>query len=459
MIEKSGAGRTAQLSDWVEHVRLVDGATAVASLAKLHILDTFAVAVAGMNTAQVSTIASFLDEGIAPNGASLGLGSPRYLEASSAALINGVAAHSLDFDDQSYRVYGHTSTVVLPALLALAQENGNSGSELITAFLVGTEAASKIGRVMNPSHFQRGWHSTGTLGALGAAVGCARLLGLGAIKVSHALGLAAVRSGGLRANNPTMAKAYQAGQAAQAAVISAKLAAAGMTACESILEAPTGFGAVYNYPDSLDFSSFDSLGKPWEVAEPGMVIKRYPACSSMATALDAMGALLDTEFATEDIEKIECVVTPLTAESMSVSLPETGYAGKFSIPFCLASLALYGKVELDSFDDAVLLDEQFRAIADRVTIRVDESDGWAPEKGPEAVTLTLTLRGGRQVSERRSVPTWGCGATLAVPDILAKAKYCFSRSLGANDTEFLSNKFRSLESESSLDFLRLPDWG
>lgn len=447
-------GPTAQLSTWIERVSLEDAL--VLERAKLHILDTLAVAIAGGGAPQVRALAQFHDASMAVDGSSVALGVDRPVEASVAALINGAAAHALDFDDQSYRVYGHTSAVVLPAALALAQENSNTGADLIAAFVVATEAVSKIGRALNPSHFHRGWHSTGTLGALAAAVACSKLLRLDARETSHALGLAAVRSGGLRANNPTMAKAFQAGQAAQAGVVAAKLAAAGVTACTSVLEAPTGYAAVFNHGDPPDFSALDALGDPWEIVEPGLMVKRYPACSSIATIIDAMGSFLSSGVRANDIEGIHCQVTPLANESMSRALPETGYAGKFSIPFCLASYIRFGRLDLDSFSDDVLHDSRFRKLAACVTVDVDTERGWAPDSGPEGVQLSLMGREGSQLSVRQDLPAWGYGDRLSGSQVLDKVRYCLNRTLCEGESERLVGELLELERRTSLDFLIGP---
>lgn len=447
---------TAQVCTWIEHADPCDDR--LLERAKLHILDTFAVAVAGRGTRQVRALARFHDASMAVCGHSLAMGLDRRVEASVAALLTGASAHALDFDDQSYRIYGHSSAVVLPAALALAEENGNTGSELLAAFVVATEAVSKIGRALNPAHFRRGWHSTGTLGAFGAVVACSKLLNLNADETAHALGLAAVRSGGIRANNPTMAKAFQAGQAAQAGVIAAKLAASGVTACTSVLEAHAGYAAVYNHGDAPDFSVFHLLGDPWEIVEPGLMVKQYPACSSIATIIDAMASLLNSGVRASDIEGIHCEVTPLASASMSTSLPPTGYAGKFSIPFCLSSYILHGRLDLDSFGDNVLGESEFRRLGECVTVEVDSSRGWAPASGPEGALLSVKLNDGRRLSVRQDLPLWGYGDRLSDSQVIEKAEYCLSRTLRQAESEFLVEELLELEGRRSLDFLGRISW-
>lgn len=450
-------GPTAHICAWSALVR-VENRSDVFRRAILHILDTVAVAVAGRHAPQVQKLAQFHDASIAVDGASLAFGADRTFEASTAALLNGAAAHALDYDDQSYSVYGHTSAVVLPAAIAVAQENHNTGRDLVLAFLIGTEVAGKIGRALNPSHFHRGWHSTGTLGVLGATVACARLLGLDAETTSHAVGLAAVRAGGLRANNPTMAKAFQAGQAAQAGVLSAKMARAGVTASQSVLESPVGLAAVYNHGESVDFSVCDLLADPWEILDPGLMIKRYPACSSMATVLDGTRQLMMSGLEIDDIQSIRCSVTPLVSESMSRELPTTGYAGKFSLPFCLASFLIHGKLDLDSFRDEQLKDAQFRRLADRIVVEVDSTGGWAPDDGPEAASISVELVGGHRLSVRQELPDWGYSATLSEPELMEKVRYCLDRTLSGADATELTIALLALDEHTSLDFLMRPNW-
>src|SRR5207244_10014372 len=150
--------------------------------------------------------------------------------AGNAALANGTAAHALDYDDMCFVSLAHPSAPLVAAAWAAAEIAGASGRALLDAYVVGFEIEGRLGRAMNPRHYRRGWHCTSTLGTIGAAAACARLLGLDQTRVPSALAIAASCASGLKENFGTMVKPLHAGLAARNAVLAAELARAGMTA-------------------------------------------------------------------------------------------------------------------------------------------------------------------------------------------------------------------------------------
>src|SRR5208283_3122995 len=160
--------------------------------------------------------------------------------ALSAALVNSAAAHALDYDDVNMAMPGHPSVAILPGLLALAELHHSSGREVVAAFVAGYETACHIGMVLSPGHYNLGFHSTGTVGALGAAAACARLLGLDAETTATALGIAGTQAAGLKSQFGTMCKPFHAGKAAQNGLLAARLAARGFTSRTDIVECVQG---------------------------------------------------------------------------------------------------------------------------------------------------------------------------------------------------------------------------
>src|SRR5262249_14371887 len=153
----------------------------------------------------------------------------------------GAAAHALDYDDVNVAIPGHPSVAILPGLLALAERQRASGRDVSTAFVAGYETACRIGIALLPGHYHLGFHATGTIGSLGAAAACARLLGLSAMARAAALGIAATQAAGLKAQFGTMCKPFHAGKAAQNGLLAARLAARGFTSRDDILECAQGF--------------------------------------------------------------------------------------------------------------------------------------------------------------------------------------------------------------------------
>src|SRR5580765_2798061 len=168
------------------------------------------------------------------------LGRTEKVDIGSAALLNGITSHTFDFDDTHLKTIIHPAGPVASAVLALAERRGARGREVIDALVLGIDVSCRIGNVMYPDHYDRGWHITGSTGMLGAAAGCARLLGLDEKRTAMALGIAASQPVGLREQFGTMTKPFHPGAAARAGLMSALLASQGFSASERALEAPRG---------------------------------------------------------------------------------------------------------------------------------------------------------------------------------------------------------------------------
>jgi 2-methylcitrate dehydratase PrpD len=219
----------------------------VRELARQCILDYLGVAVAG---ARDPLVLILLDEITEAGGSpqAVVIGHSARLPALSAALVNGAAAHALDYDDVNMAMPGHPSVAILPGLLALAELKGSAGSEVITAFVAGYETACRIGAALQPGHYNLGFHSTSTVGSFGAAAACARLLGLDAETTAMALGIAGTQAAGLKSQFGTMCKPFHAGKAAQNGLLAARLAARGFSSRTDIVECVQGFALTHG-PD------------------------------------------------------------------------------------------------------------------------------------------------------------------------------------------------------------------
>src|SRR5437016_10146736 len=291
--------------------------------------------------------------------------------ATWAALANGTAAHALDFDDMCFVSLAHPSAPLVAAAWAAAEIAGASGRALLDAYIVGFEIEGRLGRAMNPRHYQRGWHCTSTLGTIGAAAAASRLLGLDASATGHALAIAASEASGLKENFGSMVKPLHAGLAARNGVVAARLAASGMTASASALDGPQGFlAAMDSASPSLDAQS--DLGSRWEILDTGITVKLYPSCAATHPTLDT---LLDLQrrhrFTAGDVETIEIGVDAITPTVLVHDRPSTALEGKFSMPFCAAAAIVDGRVGLDSFDDDRLRDDRIVRLMPRVRMHVD----------------------------------------------------------------------------------------
>src|SRR5262249_29042016 len=290
--------------------------------------------------------------------------------ARNAALATGTAAHAHDFADMCFVSPAHPSAPLVAAALAAGEVTHASGAALLDAYIAGFELEGRLGRAMNPRHYQRGWHCTATIGTIGTAAAAARLFGLDVERTGHALAIAASEASGLKENFGTMVKPLHAGLAARNGVVAAQLARAGLTASAAAIDGAQGvLAAMDSERSSLDDVAAD-LGIRWEIVETGITVKLYPSCAGTHPTLDA---LLDLRrlagFTAADVEAVEVGVDPIVPTILIHDRPTTGLEGKFSMPFCAAAAVVHGHVRIETFDASHLQGERGRAIQSRVAMR------------------------------------------------------------------------------------------
>lgn len=445
---------TAQLAAWSAEFPSSAIPEPTRTRATHHILDTFGAIVAG---AVHPIPAMLLGTGDAQGRTSGGtiIGRAGLYRFEDCALVNAVSGHVLDIDDQSYSLMGHASVVVLPAILAAAEEAGVSGREVVDAFVIGVEVACKLGEALNPTHFRAGWHTTATVGAFGAAAACARIWKRPSQDVANAFGLVPIMAGGLRANNGTGAKSFQAGQAAQAGIKAVNLTRAGLDATHRVLEAQDGFVSTAN-AGSFDPSVLARLGDPFDLDSPGVMIKRYPCCSGLGAAIDAVkelrsGAPIDLAA----IVRIECRVTPLAYRSLPYRIPQSGLQGKFSAPFTLAAAFIDGDVTNDTYRDDRTVDPDTRRLAELVELTCDETGGFAPSTGPEGAIVSITTGDGAVRTAIVPQPIGGPARPVDWDTLLDKFRTCAEPVVGSRWRD-LADRLKCPDTvENFRDFLRM----
>lgn len=374
------AGITRQVSDFIVATPLEDIPDSVTRLAKRSILDSLGLAVAGARSrgARIAQdeIASY---GFERSESSV-LGTGLRVPARFAAFANGLAIHADDYDDTQLatsadRVYGlltHPTAPVLPAVLAIAQRMRLRGAELLTAYLVGLEVETKISEAISPRHYDDGFHSTATVGTIGAAAGAARALGLPIDQTAIALAIAASQAAGLRENFGTMTKPFHAGRASESGVLAADLAGRGFSAAPNILEARRGF---FNAAGGgFDRASIDGrLGRPWTFERPGISIKPHPSGS---LTHPGMGAFLDLvlreDLRPEQVRRITVGTNRHMPNALIHHRPHNELQAKFSMEFCIAILLLERKARLAQFTDEVVNRPDVQEMIGRVEFGVDQ---------------------------------------------------------------------------------------
>jgi 2-methylcitrate dehydratase PrpD len=356
-----------RLAERASEVRLGSVPDEAIATAKLAILDTIGVTLAGSGEDCAKIAARALDGG-APGVATL-FGQDGRASALDAATINGTASHALDFDDCSNTLGGHPSAPIVPGLWAIAEREGSSGADVLQAYITGFEVETKIGRAVNFHHYEKGWHPTATLGTFGAAAAVAKLFRLDAEAFARSLSIAASMASGLKANFGTMTKPFHVGQTARNGLYAALLAREGLSANPNAMEDPQGFLMVYNGAGNFDAERMlDEFAAPWDLIDPGVATKRYPCCASTHSALDALSNLLsEHKLRSSDIAAIRSWTHPRRLRHTNRPDPKSGLDGKFSVQYVLARLAIDGSVRLDHFDEASVRDPVVRAFMTKIT--------------------------------------------------------------------------------------------
>jgi 2-methylcitrate dehydratase PrpD len=364
---------------------------------------------------------------------------------SGAALANGTAAHALDYDDMCFVSLAHPSAPLVPAVLAAGEAQGVSGRRVLDAYVVGFEIEARLGRLMNPRHYQRGWHCTSTLGTIGSAAAVSRLLGLDAAAAGHALAIAASQASGLKENFGTMVKPLHAGLAARNGALAALLARAGMTASELALDGPQGFLHAMDSEGTELANAIEDLGTRWEILDTGITVKLYPSCAGTHPSLDAILDLRRRKkFTADDVERVDIDVDSIVPTILIYDRPATGLEGKFSLPFCAAAAVAFGRVGIDTFDADTLTNPQVMRLMSGVDMRVDP----ALDLGAAPLTharVHITLRDGRVLTQEARGAKGYPEQPASDAELDAKFLACARRTLTEGEAERALGLLRNID--------------
>src|SRR5438132_4049638 len=374
------AAITDEVAAFVTGTRASDIPKDVVHLGKRSVLDGIGLALAGAASECGHIAQRYLENlGIASHGGSTVIGCTVRLPARLAAFANGLAIHADDYDDTQLavakdRVYGlltHPTAPALPPALAIAERDQRSGADLMLAYQLGVEVECKVAEAIMPRHYQHGFHSTATCGAIGAAAAAAKLLGLDREATRRALSLGATQAGGLRENFGTMTKPFHAGRAAESGVVAAEMAALGFTASPNGLEADRGFfraaGGGYT-AGMID----GKLGNPWTFAFPGVSIKPHPSGSLTHPGMSVMLDLIHRhDLRPERVKRVTVGTNHNMPNALIHHRPRNELQAKFSMEFCMAILLLERKAGLEQFTDAVVNRADVQEMLRRVDFGVD----------------------------------------------------------------------------------------
>jgi 2-methylcitrate dehydratase PrpD len=377
---------TSKLARFIVSARYEDLPDTVRHEAKRTLLNWVGCAIGGSAQETVGNAIAALAPFTGSRQATL-FGRAERMDALNAALLNGISSHVLDFDDTHAQTAIHPAAPIAPAILALAEHRPVGGRDLIGALVAGVETECRIGIAVTPSHYEIGWHITGTAGAFGSAAAAGKLLGLNEQQMAWALGLAAAQPVGLQEMFGSMTKSFHPGKTAQNGLTAALLASKGFTASEHALEARRGWLNVMsterNYA-ALTHEGWEILRNSYKPFACGLVV--HPV-------IDGCIQLRNRNRLTADmIDRVEVSVHPRVMLVTAIKDPKTGLEGKFSVYHAAAVALVDGAGGEQQFSDSSVRVPTIVELRKRVVPTVD------PTVGKEQARVTVLLKNGERLA-------------------------------------------------------------
>lgn len=421
------------------------------------LVDTVGVTLAGFDSDVIEALDRWGQTELAPGDAVV-WGRAQTASPSRAALINGTAAHALDFDDAAPSMPMHPSAVVWPAVLAWTDVHETDTDAVLRAADIGQTVFRAIGEALPMKvHYARGWHSTATVGRLAATASLIHLAGLTTDQARSAVGIAATMAAGAVANFGTMTKPMHAGQAAQDAVVAVGMAKAGLTANPSQLDHPKGYFSLFGVAEHPRADLADRLRFWQDDWAQEWTLKRYPACYGTHRAVDAIIELHDEiGSSAAEFDQIEVRVHPSALEPLISHLPSTGLEGKFSMPYTMVRALTEGRLDLDAFTDERVNGDGVLAMMERVNVVTADAPSTRPDlAGAHFAEVAVTLPSGSRFERLVEISRGDARNPLTDAEVDAKFLACCAvAGWGSDEAGELLVRMRALPSGGTLASLR-----
>ena len=416
---KANVTPSAQLAQFVANLQYEDIPPAVMQRAEELFVDWFGSALSGKVGRPVQAIESVAREIGPQEGRAEVLLSRRKTTSVFAAMVNAASSHFMEQDDIHNSSVFHPGTVVFPAVLAIAQERGISGKELMTAAVAGYEVGIRVGEFLGQSHYKV-FHTTGTAGTIAAAVAAGRAINLPPEKIQHAIGSAGTQAAGLWEflKDAANSKQLHTAKAAFDGLLSALLAEKGFSGAKQILEGAKGMGAGMSQ-DADPARLTDRLGERWATIETSF--KFHASCRHTHPAADALLSLIQQhQLSADQIASVTTYVHQGAIDVLGqVDEPKSVHQAKFSVGTVLGLLAIYGKAGVYEFNE-YFRESAVQAFRQRVSMALDpEVDALYPQRWIGKVSVTTS--DGRELNARIDEPKGDPGNTLTRPEIEQKA--------------------------------------
>jgi 2-methylcitrate dehydratase PrpD len=367
-----------------------------------------------------------------------------------AALANGTLAHALDYDDTLWTYVGHSTSVIFPAALAVAETVDCGGEDLLAAFSLGVETAHRIGSPVTPELSKCGWHPSPSVGVFGAAASSSLLMGGDRDSLASALSLSTNMASGIKQNFGSRAKPLVIGWASHAGVLASMFAREGVSGSEDAFEGRQGFYMAF--ARKRPYRLMNEEDKKMAIVSPGVGFKLYPSCTGTHPAIDAIVSLQREEaIKPEEISSIRVEVTPEVLDELIYPIPSSPSEGKFSLPYCVAVALAYGCVGLEHFQDEYVNSPQVKSLMERVQAVPNEHLQRQGGEHCPAAHLTIGFSSGRKIEKRVTVARGNPGNPLTSEELKEKFRNSAQRAgLSPLKTEGLLEGIMELRSVSSV---------
>ena len=440
-----------KLAQFALNLKLEDVPADVLTLAKEHLLDVIGISLASSKFDIGESVLKGAKE-LGEGSQATAIGSGAKLPPASAALVNGVLAHAIDFDDTHIGAIYHASAQAMAASFAAGQANQSSGKEVLLAFTAALEIGCRLGTVGAPDFHNRGFHPTALCGTFAAAAAAGRLYKADQQQLVWALGLCGSQASGILIGGLHWLKRMHPGWSAHSALAAVALARAGFIGPEAVFEAPKGgfyLTHIQRQPEGDKLPSHQ-LGQTWQTL--GIALKPYPCCHFIHAFVDAALELRD-QFKLEDVERIECPLTPdlhkMVAEPREACIkPAIPYRALFSVQYVVALALARGRVDLAAFHDEPLNSPDVLEVAAK-TYCIQDPDSDFPAHFPGEVIVHL--KDGRVLRCRKPASLGTADVPLSTDAVKAKFMTNATRAIGKDAAEKLIDIVLNIEKADSLD--------
>jgi len=450
MVRTVAATIAEELAEFLVNVKYQDFPSAVVHQAKRCILDYLGATIKGSES-KAGRIAIALAESLSGPQESTLIGVGRKVSSPNAALANGMMGHAMQIDDGHRYAQGHPGTTVIPAALAVAEQQNSGGRDLIKATILGYEVFVRVGVAVNPSHNSRGFHPTGTLGAFGSTVAAGILAGLSKNQMANALGSAGSLASGLMEyiSDGSMSKYLIPGNAAKNGVLAAFLARDGFSGPHLVFEGKKGFFKAFSdkhdpkaLTDGLPKTG-SGLAQQYKITE--CYIKPYPVCGHAIPTIDAVLKLLRKQpVKPDDIERVRIRTYALALDESDDPSPKTTTSATLSLQYTTAATLIFGRLTPDEMTEEMLFDPTIRDLMKKIDVILDpELDKLMPKK--RSAIVELKMKDGSFRKARQDSPKGQPENPLTDDELREKFYALVTHTLGRKRAEEIDAKVSRLE--------------